>query len=67
VLGIPLGLAVFGGVYRIAGGDADLITMPPAWQLALVPAATALAVALAAAIPARRATGIRVAEALRFL
>lgn len=64
-VGVPLGLALFIGVYRLANGSTEFVTMPPAWQLALVPVATVAAVALVALVPARYAARLRVVDALR--
>jgi len=66
VIGIPLGLGLFVGVYQIANGDTELVKLPAWWVLMLVPAASALAVALVSALPARRAASLNVIEALHY-
>jgi putative ABC transport system permease protein len=63
---IPIGLALYIAVYNIAGGDSkDLVLAPWSW-LALLPIATPLIVAGATSLPARLATRIPTAEALRY-
>jgi putative ABC transport system permease protein len=63
---IPIGLVAYVAVYGIAGGDSkDLVLAPWPW-LALVPVATLLLVAGAAGLPARLATRISTADALRY-
>jgi putative ABC transport system permease protein len=66
VASIPLGLVLYVAVYGIAGGDSeDLVLAPWPW-LALVPVATLLLVAGATGLPARLATRISTADALRY-
>jgi putative ABC transport system permease protein len=64
-IGIPLGLGLFDAVYGIVNGNTTLATMPPAWQLALVPLATAVGVLVATGLPARRAASISAVQAMR--
>jgi putative ABC transport system permease protein len=67
VLGIPLGIAIFLGVYALANdGSTDEAATPPAWQLALLVPAVVLLVALVCGLPARLAARIRVVDALRY-
>ncbi len=66
LLSIPLGIALYRVVYALAGGDADALVIAPWWCLALVPLAAQLIVAAAAGLPARLATRIPPAEALRY-
>ena len=66
LLSIPLGIALYRVVYALAGGDADALVIAPWWWLALVPLAAPLIVAAAAGLPARLATRIPPAEALRY-
>ena len=66
LIGIPLGLALFFGVYGLANGDTELARLPAWWALALVPLGTAAAVAAVAALPARRAGRLTVVESLRY-
>ena len=65
LVGIPLGLAMFAGVYRIVNGDLDLAVRPPIWQLALLPALCVVAVLVVVSVPAGRAAGRSVVDALR--
>jgi putative ABC transport system permease protein len=66
LLGIPIGIAFFLGVYALANGSLDDSATPPWWQLALiVPGAVAIVV-LVAGVPARLAARIRVVDALRY-
>jgi ABC-type antimicrobial peptide transport system permease subunit len=64
-VGIPLGLAMFGALYQLAGGEGRVLAMPPAWRLLIVPPATVAAVALVALIPARLAAAVGITDALR--
>jgi putative ABC transport system permease protein len=66
LVGIPLGLALFLGVYEIVNGNTELAVFPAWWVLALVPAATALALVAVSALPARRAARLQVVDALRY-
>ena len=66
VLAIPLGLALYVAVYGIAGGSSEDRVLAPWWWLALVPVGTVLLVVLATSLPARLATRIRTADALRY-
>jgi putative ABC transport system permease protein len=66
VLSIPLGIALYVVVYGIAGGDAEDRVLAPWWWLALVPIGTLLVVAAATSVPARLATRIPTADALRY-
>ena len=66
VLAIPLGLALYVAVYEIAGGSSEDRVLAPWWWLALVPVGTVLLVVLATSLPARLATRIRTADALRY-
>jgi ABC-type lipoprotein release transport system permease subunit len=66
LLGIPLGIGFFLGVYGLANGSLDDVATPPWWQLALIVPGAALVVALVAGAPARIASRIRVVDALRY-
>jgi putative ABC transport system permease protein len=66
VLGIPLGIGFFLGVYALANGSLEDVATPPWWQLALILPGAVLAVALVAGGPARLAARIRVVDALRY-
>jgi ABC-type lipoprotein release transport system permease subunit len=66
LLSIPLGIGLYFTVYAVAGGSSQDLVIAPWWWLALVPVGTALLVVLATALPARLATRLRVADALRY-
>ena len=66
VVAIPLGLALYVVVYGISGGDAGDRVLAPWYWLALVPVATPLLVVAATSVPARLATRISSADALRY-
>lgn len=66
VVAIPLGIGLYLGVYAAAGGSSEDLVIAPWWWLALVPIGTALLVVLATGLPARLATRLRVADALRY-
>jgi ABC-type antimicrobial peptide transport system permease subunit len=66
ILSIPIGIALYFLVYRTTGGDAADLVMAPWWWLALVPVGTLLMVAVITALPARLATRIPAADALRY-
>lgn len=63
-VGIPLGLALFLGVYAIVNGSTDRTALPPWWALAATPVALAVAVAAVTTAPARRASRLDIARAL---
>ena len=56
----------FGVVYGIAGGSAEDRVIAPWWWLALVPIGAMLMVVAATSLPARLATRIPTADALRY-
>ncbi len=70
VLGIPLGLLTFKGMFGVIGSDMfgaapEWYRNPPAWQMTLLlPGAVAVA-AIASALPARQAARLKVADVLR--
>ena len=66
VIGVPLGVAFFAGVYTLANGSTDDLAIPPWWQLVLFLPATIAVVALVCGAPARLAARIRVVDALRY-
>ena len=66
LISIPAGIALYRAVFAIAGGDSQGIVIPPWWALALVPIGTLLVVAGATGLPARLATRIPTADALRY-
>ena len=66
-LSIPAGIALFLALYRIATGVTDdPALIAPWWWLAAVPIVLPLMAALATGIPARIATRIATAEAVRY-
>jgi putative ABC transport system permease protein len=66
LLSIPIGIALYRAVYAIAGGDSQDLVIAPWWTLTLVPVATLLIVAGATSQPARLATRIPTADAVRY-
>ena len=66
VASIPIGIALYVVVYSASGGDAADRVIAPWYWLALVPLATLLIVAAATSVPARLATRISSADALRY-
>jgi putative ABC transport system permease protein len=66
VLAIPIGIALYRGVYAASGGDSGDLVIAPWWWLACVPLGMLLIVATATGLPARLATRIPSAEALRY-
>jgi putative ABC transport system permease protein len=66
LVGVPLGVGFFLGVYRLADGSLEGAGTPPWWQLALIVPVAVLVVALVAWAPARIAARIRVVDALRY-
>jgi putative ABC transport system permease protein len=66
VLSIPVGIGLYVAVYGIAGGSAEERVIAPWWWLALVPIGTVLMVVAATSLPARLATRIPTADALRY-
>ena len=66
VLSIPAGIGLFFAVYEIAGGSSEDLVIAPWWWLALVPIGTVLVVLAATGLPARLATRIPTADALRY-
>jgi putative ABC transport system permease protein len=66
LVSIPLGIGLYLGVYAAAAGDVEGVDLAPWWLLALVPIALPLLVAAATSLPARLASRVRVAEAVRY-
>jgi putative ABC transport system permease protein len=66
LLSIPVGIGLYVTVYGIAGGSSEDRVIAPWWWLALVPIATVLMVVAATSLPARLATRIPTADALRY-
>ena len=65
-LSIPIGIGLYLAVYQATGGDSKDLVMAPWWWLALVPIGTLLMVAVVTGLPARLATRIPTADALRY-
>jgi putative ABC transport system permease protein len=66
LLSIPIGIGLYLALYQAANGDTtDAVVAPVPW-LAAIPIATLLLVVAATGLPARLATRIRTADALRF-
>jgi putative ABC transport system permease protein len=66
LVSIPIGIGLYLGLAVVASGNTtDAVVAPWPW-LALIPVATLLLVIAAVGLPARLATRIRTAEALRF-
>jgi putative ABC transport system permease protein len=66
LVSIPAGIALYRAVYAIAGGDSEDLVIAPWWSLTLVPIGTVLMVVAATSLPARLATRIPIADALRY-
>ena len=65
LLAVPLGIGLYLALYRIAGDTTEEVVIAPWWSLALVPIGTVLVVVAATSLPARLATRIHTADALR--
>jgi putative ABC transport system permease protein len=66
LLAIPLGLGLYFALVMAAGGTTEDAVLAPWWALALIPVGTVLVVIAATGLPARVATRIRTADALRY-
>ena len=66
LLAIPLGIGLFLALVGAAGGSTEDAVLAPWWSLALIPVGTVLVVVAATSLPARLATRIRTADALRY-
>ena len=65
LLAVPLGIGLYLALCAIASGTTEDAVIAPWWSLALIPIGTVLVVAAATAVPARLATRIHTADALR--
>jgi putative ABC transport system permease protein len=63
---IPLGIGLYLALFGIAGDTTEDAIIAPWWSLALIPIATVLVVVAATSLPARLATRIHTADALRY-
>jgi ABC-type lipoprotein release transport system permease subunit len=59
-------MGLFVALYRIAGDASEPAVIASWWSLALIPVGTLLVVVLATSLPARLATRIHIADALRY-
>jgi ABC-type lipoprotein release transport system permease subunit len=66
LLAIPLGIGLYLALFRIAGDTTEEAVIAPWWSLALIPIGAVLVVIAATSLPARLATRIRTADALRY-
>lgn len=66
LLAVPLGIGLYLALFRIAGDKTEEAVIAPWWSLALVPIGAVLVVVAATSVPARLATRIRTADALRY-
>jgi ABC-type antimicrobial peptide transport system permease subunit len=66
LVAIPLGIGLYLALFRIAGDTTEEAVIAPWWSLALVPIGAVLVVAAATSLPARLATRIHAADALRY-
>jgi putative ABC transport system permease protein len=66
LLAIPLGVGLFLALVKAASGTTEDAVLAPWWSLALIPIGTVLVVVAATSLPARLATRIRTADALRY-
>ena len=66
LLAIPLGIGLYLALFEIAGDTTEDVVIAPWWSLALIPIGTVLVVVAATVLPARLATRIRTADALRY-
>ena len=66
LLAIPLGMGLYLALYQIAGDTTEDAVLAPWWSLALIPVGAVLVVVAATSLPARLATRIRTADALRY-
>jgi ABC-type lipoprotein release transport system permease subunit len=66
LLAVPLGIGLYLALFRIAGDTTEDAVIAPWWSLALIPIGAVLVVVAATSLPARLATRIRAADALRY-
>jgi ABC-type lipoprotein release transport system permease subunit len=66
LLAIPLGIGLFLALVKAASGTTEDAVLAPWWSLALIPVGTVLVVVAATSLPARLATRIHTADALRY-
>jgi putative ABC transport system permease protein len=66
LLAIPLGVGLYLTLFRIAGDTTEDAVIAPWWSLPLIPIGAVLVVVAATSLPARLATRIHIADALRY-
>jgi len=66
VLSVPLGIALYAAVYAASGGSSEDRVLPPWWWLVLVVVGVVALTFAAITLPARLATRVIVAKALRY-
>jgi ABC-type lipoprotein release transport system permease subunit len=66
LLAIPLGIGLYLALVTAASGTTEDAVLAPWWSLALIPIGAVLVVVTATSLPARLATRIRTADALRY-
>jgi hypothetical protein len=66
LVAVPFGIGLYLALFRIAGDTTEDAVIAPWWSLALIPVATVLVVVAATSLPARLATRIHIADALRY-
>ena len=66
ILAIPLGIGLYLALVMAASGTTEDAVLAPWWSLALIPIGAVLVVVAATSLPARLATRIRTADALRY-
>jgi ABC-type lipoprotein release transport system permease subunit len=66
LVAIPLGIGLYLALFRIAGDTTEDAVLAPWWSLALIPIGAVLVVVAATSLPARLATRIHTADALRY-
>jgi putative ABC transport system permease protein len=66
LLAIPLGIGLYFALVKAASGTTEDAVLAPWWSLALIPIGAVIVVIAATSLPARLATRIRTADALRY-
>jgi putative ABC transport system permease protein len=66
LISIPLGIALYMAAFATAGGETEGLVIAPWWWLALVPIGAPLLVAAVTGLPARLASRIPAADAVRY-
>ena len=66
LVAVPLGIGLYLALTKAASGTTEDAVLAPWWSLALIPVGAVLVVVVATSFPARLATRIRTADALRY-